>query len=192
QLLLQFAHRTYATVLPYGDNQFVLFGTRGTLDHITNHYRDLPLLKEVEQTLHVSVEIGFGLGMTTKQAEDHAKLALEVCAKTTESSCYIVNERQDLIGPLGVEKHVNTSKLYHALIHKARLNNELSYNFIDFIKLRNNEPFSSADIATYYRVTKRSAERTIHKLKTGRVIKEVGHEKPYIQGSPRKLITINL
>src|SRR5699024_744841 len=58
QLLLQFAHRTYATVLPYGDNQFVLFGTRGTLDHITNHYRDLPLLKEVEQTLHVSVEIG--------------------------------------------------------------------------------------------------------------------------------------
>src|SRR5699024_10630530 len=75
QLLLQFAHRTYATVLPYGDNQFVLFGTRGTLDHITNHYRDLPLLKEVEQTLHVSVEIGFGLGMTTKQAEDHAKLA---------------------------------------------------------------------------------------------------------------------
>lgn len=192
QLLLQFAHQTHATVLPYEDNQFVLFGTRGTLDHITNHYRDLPLLKEIEHSLHASVEIGFGLGMTTKQAWDHAKLALKVCQKTDASSCYIVNERQDIIGPLGVEKHVNTSELYHALIHKARLNNELSYNFIDFIKRRNNEPFSSADIASYYRVTKRSAERTIHKLKTGSVIKEVGHEKPYVQGRPRKLFTINV
>lgn len=192
QLLLEFAHRTYATVLPYGDNQFVLFGTRGTLDHITNHYRDFPLLKEVENSLHVPVEIGFGLGMTTKEAEDHAKLALDVCRKTDESSCYIVNERQDIIGPLGVEKHVDTSKLYHALIHKAHLNNELSYNFIDFIKLRNNEPFSSADVAAYYRVTKRSAERTINKLKTGDVITEAGHEKPYIQGRPRKLFTVSI
>lgn len=192
QLLLQFADRTHATVLPHGDNQFVLFGTRGTLDHITNHYRDLPLLKEIEHTLHVSVEIGFGLGMTTKQAENHAKSALEVCQKTDGSSCYIMNERQDIIGPLGVEKHVDTSRLYHALIHQARLNNELSYNFIDFIKLRNNEPFSSADIATYYRVTKRSAERTIKKLKSGSVIKEAGHEKPYIQGRPRKLFTVNI
>lgn len=192
QLLLEFAHRTYATVLPHGENQFVLFGTRGTLDHITNHYRDLPLLKDVEASLDVSVEIGFGLGMTTKEAEDHAKLALEVCHETNESSCYIVNERQDIIGPLGVEKHVDTSKLYQALIHRARLNNELSYNFIDFIKRRNNEPFSSADIAEYYRVTKRSAERTINKLKAGKVIIEAGHEKPYIQGRPRKLFTVSI
>lgn len=192
RLLLKFAHQTYASVLPHRDDLFVLFGTRGMLDHITNHYRDFPLLKEMEQSLNVSVEIGFGLGMTVREADDHAMKALEVCKGTDESSCYIVNDREEIIGPLGVEKHVSASKLYHALIHKARLNNELSYNFIDFIKLRNNEPFSSADIATYYSVTKRSAERTIHKLRKGRVIKEVGQEKPYLQGRPRKLFAINL
>ncbi|WP_229683087.1 hypothetical protein [Virgibacillus oceani] len=192
QILLKFGHKTYSSVLTNGDNQFVLFGTHGILNHITNHYRDFPLLQEIERSLTISVDIGFGLGLTAKQAEDNAKLALEACNRTESSNCYIVNERQETIGPLGVEKHFDTSQLYHALIHKANLNNELSYNFIDFIKLRNNEPFSANDIAKYYRVTKRSAERTVYKLLSGDVIKVVGEEKPYQKGRPRKLFQISV
>ncbi|MFC2949011.1 hypothetical protein [Virgibacillus sediminis] len=191
RILDNFGKKTYATVLACNDDEFALLGTRGMLDHITNHYRDFPLIRDVERNLTIPVHIGFGLGLTAKQAENHAKLALEKCEKTEGSSCYIVNDRQDTIGPLGVKKQFNTSKLYQQLIHKARLNNELSYNFIDFIKVRNNEPFSSNDIATYYSVTKRSAERTINKLLTGDVIKVVGEEKPYVKGRPRKLFSLN-
>ncbi len=192
QILLKFGHKTYASVLTNNDNQYVIFGTRGVLDHITNHYRDFPLLKEMESVLHTPIEIGFGLGLTARQAEDHAKLALDACSRDDISSCYIVNDRQETIGPLGVRKHFDTSQLYQALIHKAKLNNELSYNFIDFVQLRNNEPFSSNDIANYYRVTKRSAERTVNKLLSGNVIKVVGKEKPYVKGRPRKLFQINV
>ncbi|WP_245604682.1 hypothetical protein [Paucisalibacillus globulus] len=192
QILLKFGHKTFASVLTNNENQYVIFGTRGILDHITNHYRDFPLIKEIENALDASVEIGFGLGLTAKQAEDHAKLALGACVQDSNSSCYIVNDRGETIGPLGVKKHFDTSRLYQALIHKAKLNNELSYNFIDFVQLRNNEPFSSNDIANYYRVTKRSAERTVNKLLTGNVIKVVGEEKPYVKGRPRKLFQINM
>lgn len=192
QILLKFGHQTYASVLPTGSNQFGIFGTKGVLDHITNHYRDFPLLQELARSLGVPVDIGFGLGLTAKQAEDNAKIALETFSQTEESSCFIVNERKEKIGPLGVTKHVNTSELYHALIHRARLNNELSYNFIDFINMRNNEPFSANDISTYYQVTKRSAERTIHKLLDGNVIRISGEEKPYVKGRPRKLFELTL
>lgn len=192
QILLKFGHKTYASVLTNNENQYVIFGTRGVLDHITNHYRDFPLIKEIENSLDTPIDIGFGLGLTAKQAEDHAKLALDACQHNNHSSCYIVNDRQETIGPLGVKKHFDTSRLYQALIHKAKLNNELSYNFIDFVQLRNNEPFSSNDIANYYRVTKRSAERTVNKLLTGNVIKVVGEEKPYVKGRPRKLFQINI
>lgn len=191
QILLKYAQKTYSSVLTSNNNQFVLIGTQGILNHITNHYRDFPLLQEIEHTLNTSVDIGFGLGLTAKQAEDNAKSALEACAYSGVSTCYIVNERNDTIGPLGVEKEFNTSKLYQALIHRARLNNELSYNFIDFIEVRNNEPFSANDIAGYYQVTKRSAERTVKKLIAGEVIKVVGEEKPYVKGRPRKLFQIN-
>ncbi|GAB3048570.1 hypothetical protein [Virgibacillus ainsalahensis] len=191
EILNRFGKKTYASVLPSNVDQFVLFGTRGILDHITDHYRDFPMIREIEQSLQLPVDIGFGLGLTAKQAEDHAKLALEKCEQTDDSSCYIVNDRKDTIGPLGVRKQFDTSKLYQSLIHKARLNNELSYNFIDFIQFRNNEPFSSNDVATFYSVTKRSAERTINKLLSGEVIKVVGEEKPYVKGRPRKLFTLN-
>ncbi|GGA63231.1 hypothetical protein [Ornithinibacillus halotolerans] len=192
QILLKFGHKTYASVLKNNERQYVIFGTRGVLDHITNHYRDFPLIKEIESALNTPVEIGFGLGLTAKQGEDHARLALEACTHNSNSSCYIVNDRGETIGPLGVKKHFDTSQLYQALIHKAKLNNELSYNFIDFVQLRNNEPFSSNDIANYYRVTKRSAERTVNKLLNGNVIKVVGEEKPYVKGRPRKLFQINM
>ncbi|WP_163969406.1 hypothetical protein [Oceanobacillus halotolerans] len=191
RVLLRFGKLTYSSVLT-SDNQFVVFGTKGILDHITNHYRDFPLIQELERALHTPVEIGFGLGLTAKQAEDNAKCALEVCANDADSNCYIVNERQDTIGPLGVAKPFKTSELYHALIHQAKLNNELSYNFIDFITTRNNEPFSSNDIASFYSVTKRSAERTVNKLLSGNVIKAVGEEKPYLKGRPRKLFQLDL
>lgn len=191
QILLKYSQKTYASVLSNGNDQFVLFGTRGILDHITNHYRDFPLLQEVERALKTSVDIGFGLGLTAKQAEDNAKLALEACNQSENGTCYIVNERRDTIGPLGVEKEFNTSELYRSLIHQAKLNNELSYNFIDFIEIRNNEPFSSNDIASYYRVTKRSAERTVKKLLAGDVIRVAGEEKPYLKGRPRKLFQLN-
>ncbi|TFJ91270.1 hypothetical protein [Lentibacillus salicampi] len=191
QILFDYFRKTYASILPNSHDQFVLFGTRGTLNHITSHYRDFPLLKEMESTLAVPVDIGFGLGLTARQAEDNAKLALQACDKRDEGSCYIVNERSDMIGPLGVKKAFNPSMLYRSLIHEAKLNNELSYNFINFIEVRNNEPFSSNDIANYYGVTKRSAERTIKKLAAGNVIKTAGEEKPYVKGRPRKLFQLN-
>lgn len=191
QVLTKFAEKTASSVLLNSKNQFVLFGTKGLLEHITVHYRDFPLLQEIEATVQVPVEIGFGLGLYVQQAEDHAKMALKFCEKAGDSKCYIVNEQQDMIGPLGIKKDFDTSALYQSLIHKARLNNELSYNFIDFIAIRNNEPFSSNDIAIYYQVTKRSAERTINKLLSGNVIKVAGEERPYIRGRPRKLFTLN-
>lgn len=189
-VLQQFTQQTHASIVTTNDNQFILFGTSKLLNYLTNHYRDFPLLQKIKDTIQVPVAIGFGLGLTTKQAESNAKLALDRCVQNENSNCYIVNERQDTIGPLGVKKHFDPAQLYQALIHKARLNNDLSYNFIDFIKERNNEPFSSNDIAIYYRVTKRSAERTINKLLFGEVIKVVGEEKPYLKGRPRKLFQI--
>jgi len=190
QIIRKFTDQTDATVVPNAENQLIIFGTTKLLNYITNHFRDFPLLKKLKGASNVVVNIGFGLDLTAKQADANARLALERCRENENSNCYIVNERQDVIGPLGVKKHFDPAELYQSLIHKARLNNELSYNFIDFITHRNNEPFSSHDIAVFYRVTKRSAERTINKLLVGKVIKVVGEEKPYIKGRPRKLFQL--
>lgn len=154
QILTNFVKRTDAMLTCTNDNQFVVVGTKKLLDYIQNHYRDFPILKEIESAINTPIDIGFGLGLTVKESENHAHFALEKCSNETSSLCFIVNERKDTIGPIGIQREIDTSRLFHSLIHKARLNNELSYNFIDFITDRNNEPFSSNDIALYYKVTK--------------------------------------
>ncbi|MUV37499.1 L-Ala-D/L-Glu epimerase [Lentibacillus sp. JNUCC-1] len=189
-ILDEFGDVTSSAVVQSGD-AYVIFGTKKLLEYITNNYRHFPLQKELKERVSGEVDIGFGFGLYANQAEHYARLALKSCSKEETGSCFIVNERGETIGPVGVEKKFDTGKLYQALIHKARLNNELSYNFLDFIANRNNEPFSSQDLATYYGVTKRSAERTLGKLINGEVIKAVGEEKPYLRGRPRKLFQIN-
>lgn len=172
--------------------QFILIGTNKLHTYITNHLKKLPLLEQLEEIVpeNVSVHIGAGYGLTVKAADKNAQLALKRCQERKESRCYIVNERQEYLGPIGIERPFDQAKLYNELIHQARLNNQISYNFIQFIENRNNEPFSSEDIAEHYQVTKRSAERTISKLIDGNIIISVGEERPYVQGRPRKLFQL--
>lgn len=189
--LENFSNKTDATFVQTVDDTFMIIGTDKILRHLKEHYREFPLLQELKSTMKLPIHLGFGLGLNVKEATDNGKIALDACKKSEHSICYIVNERQEMIGPIGIKKEIDTSSLYRALIHDARLNNELSYNFIDFIKERNNEPFSTNDIAQFYQVTKRSAERTVNKLLTGNVIKISGKERPYTKGRPRKLFTLN-
>ncbi|BAC15029.1 hypothetical protein [Oceanobacillus iheyensis HTE831] len=185
-----FSDETDAMLIPCKNNHFLLVGTKKLLQNLKNHYRDFPLIQEMEGIVASPVNIGFGFGLTPSSSLKHAQQAHSQCNAETHSISYIVNERQETIGPIGIKRDIDTSKLFHALIHKARLNNELSYNFIDFIIERNNEPFSSNDIADFYKVTKRSAERTVNKLLTGDVIRVAGEERPYLKGRPRKLFSL--
>lgn len=191
QILTKFTNKMDTAVIQTPDNQFMLVGTDKLLRHLKGHYREFPLLQEIKTMLKVPVHLGFGLGLNAKESVENATIALESCKRSEYTICYIVNERQEMIGPIGIKKEINTSSLYQALIHKAKLNNEISYNFIDFISNRNNEPFSSNDVALFYKVTKRSAERTVNKLLAGEVIKVSGEERPYVKGRPRKLFTLN-
>lgn len=188
--LQKFATQQDAIALRNNQHDMVLIGSKKLLNYLTNHFGNFPPLQKIEEQIKEPVGIGFGLGLTHHQAKEHALLALEMTANEEGSSCYIVNESQASIGPVGVKKQINPSFLYQSLIHKAKLNNDLSYNFIEFIKMRNNKPFSSHDVANYYSVTKRSAERTINKLLSAEIIKVAGSEKPYQKGRPRKLFAL--
>lgn len=191
QILSQFTKNTDASFTETSNQEFMIHGSDKLLNHLKSHYRVFPLLQEMKSNLSLPVHLGFGLGLHAQEAKYHAELAIERCARTDGSICYIVNERQEVMGPIGVKKEIDTSSLYQALIHDARLNNELSYHFIDFINGRNNEPFSTNDVALFYQVTKRSAERTVSKLLSGDVIRVTGEERPYRKGRPRKLFTLN-
>lgn len=186
QILLKHTHQTYASVFYNGNNQFVIFGTRGILDNITHHFRDFPLVQEIESQLELPVKIGFGLGLTAKQAEHHAKVALRECEQIPRSNCFIVNERNELIGPLGGMEKVAQSQLYRSL-RRAKFNQETAQKIAKFSMMRGYKPFAADDLAEYLNVTKRRGEQTIQKLLKNRIIEVSGKEKAHQVGRPRKI-----
>ncbi|WP_152656964.1 hypothetical protein [Oceanobacillus sp. CFH 90083] len=189
--LSDFCQKYDAILLPSKDNHYFIIGTSKLMKAIQSSYRDFPLLREVEELAGGPVGLAFGLGLNPLSSQNNAYIALEACRSNQNSLSYLVNECQEKIGPLGQRKNIDTNKLFHTLVHQARLNNELSYLFIQFIIERNNEPFSSNDIANFYQVSKRSAERTVKKLLSGDIIKVSGKESPYSKGRPRKLFILN-
>lgn len=189
QILLSFAQRTYASVLYNGNHQFVIFGTRGILDNITNNYQEFPLLQEIESRLRISIHVGFGLGLTAKQAEKFAKMALKESEHSSRSACFVVNDQGKIFGPLGGSEMISHTPLYQ-LLRQARLNHETAQRFVNFSVLRDFRPFSAHDMAEYFNVTKRGAELTIQKLLQNQIIEIVGEEKPYQVGRPKKLYQV--
>ncbi|MFD1386136.1 hypothetical protein ACFQ4Z_04920 [Oceanobacillus oncorhynchi subsp. oncorhynchi] len=186
-----FCQKYEAILLPNKDNHYFIIGTSKLIKVIKENYRDFPFIDEVEKLAGCSIGLAFGLGLNPLSSQKNAFMALEACRSDRHSLSYLVNECQEIIGPIGQRKHIDTNKLFHELVHQARLNNELSYLFIQFIVERNNEPFSSNDIAMFYQVSKRSAERTVKKLLSGEIIKISGKESPYSKGRPRKLFSLN-
>ncbi|MFD1064616.1 hypothetical protein [Oceanobacillus locisalsi] len=173
------------------DNRYFIIGTGKLIQVLKESYRNFPLLYELEELAGCPVGMAFGLGVNPLASQKNAYTALEACQSEPSSISYLVNTYQETIGPIGRHKNIDTNKLLHALVHQARLNNELAYLFIQFIVERNNEPFSSHDISAFYRISKRSAERTVQKLLSCDIIKMSGKERQYTKGRPRKLFILN-
>lgn len=75
--LLQVARTMGATVLPRGDDSYLIIATVGALDQVTAGFRVAPFLDHVGRSLGVPVDVGFGVGRTARDAEANARTAVE-------------------------------------------------------------------------------------------------------------------
>src|SRR5699024_10478294 len=52
EYIKEYGRKTQAMVLATKDHTFMLLGTKRILDHITNNYRNFPLLSDIEEAVH--------------------------------------------------------------------------------------------------------------------------------------------
>lgn len=197
QLLLQFAKKINCSVQHIGNEQFVLFGTRGSIEHLTEHFLSLQRLIETEEKLARTISIGFGLGMTTAEAEKHAKIALDYAKKTeVNSAAYIVTEEQTVIGPLNdkvkrVQLKVENEQV-RELAKKLKISPTNLLKIQQFLDAHSTNRFTSNDVADYLEVSRRSAERLLKKFADQGYLHIIGEEQPHQSGRPRAIYTLNL
>lgn len=192
QMLLKLGQETSVSVQNMGLGQFVIYGTRGSIEIMTEQFNTFPLLKEVDMLGETKVSVGFGFGVTAKDAEGNARYALSYANKHEKNSAaYLVTDDKEIIGPLGINRKIYGMKSEDRTIlliaKKAGISVTNVNKFISFLKLNKQNRFTSEAIAQYFEISRRSAERMIKKLMDSKFVIIVGEEHPYKQGRPRAI-----
>ncbi len=196
QLLLDFSSEIHASLQRVGKDEFIIYGTKGSFEIVTNQYRELPVLLKMKKLLNVKVNVGFGFGLTTKEAENNAQIALQHSAENSEKNCaYIVNADKRLLGPL---TQVPIDELYSMengfeydyllnISNSSGINLQNIRKIVEFCKLISFQPFSAAELAEYMQISRRGAERFIKNLVNSSFARIVGEEQVSQRGRPTTL-----
>ncbi|WLR51979.1 HTH domain-containing protein [Bacillus tianshenii] len=197
QILHHFAKRFASTLQHVGGQQYVIYSTRGSVEHLTEQLTTLPFLHEAKQELDAIVSVGFGFGMTIRDAEKNAKTALDLARGDAGSnSAYVVTSEKKVIGPLNSQPKQYFVQTQNEALLKAAKEANISisnlHKIIAFQATRTQKGFTSQDLAEYLEVSRRSAERLLKKLLEKHYVKIIGEETPYQKGRPRAVYQLQL
>jgi hypothetical protein len=196
QILLDFSAEIHASLQRVGKNEFIIYSTKGSFELITNQYRQLPILNKIQKLLNMKVNIGFGFGLTTRDAENNAQIALKHAAENKNKYCaYIVNADKRLLGPLMSDTissvHYDgfwTQNDYLLLVsEKSGINIQNVRKIIEFHRMTSFKPFTATQLAEYMQTSRRSAERFIKKLLDARLAQMIGQERLSQRSRPASL-----
>ncbi|AMA72880.1 transcriptional regulator [Aneurinibacillus thermoaerophilus] len=194
--LTEFARKMNASVKTVDERTFMIYGTRGGVEQLTDRYRVFPLLNHVKEMKDVNINFGFGFGITVTEAEEHAQIGLYHAKKLNEHSVFIVTEEKKVIGPLN-KKITKMFELQSqderilAIAKKTGISVSSISKIVNFTNLRHNHGFSANDLADYLQLSRRSAERMLKILVEKNYAEISGEEQPYQKGRPRSIYKIN-
>ncbi|MFE1628816.1 hypothetical protein ACFLFF_18925 [Brevibacillus reuszeri] len=191
-LLMKFSQKMNASLKMIDRNTFIMYGTKGGIQQITEDYRVFPLIDQLVRLHNTPIHFGFGFGLTAVEAEEHAHIGLYHAKKMGEHAAFIVTEDKQVIGPLN-KSVTKTFQLQSQddqtlmIAKKTGVSVSAITKMMNFIDLRQNQIFSANDLANYLQVSKRTSERLLKKLVDSQFAEISGEEQPYHKGRPRAL-----
>ncbi|TMR20169.1 transcriptional regulator [Nonomuraea turkmeniaca] len=92
QSLLAEARLMGATVVPRGENGYVVTATVGALGQATDGFRVAPFMDRVRADMGVAVEVGIGLGHTARDADSNALIAVERARNAGATAAFLIGD----------------------------------------------------------------------------------------------------
>lgn len=176
---------------------YVFYGTKGGVEILMDNPNLLGDLYEHAELEQIAVHIGIGYGLTIVEAKENALIAKNYAGKCpNKHSFYVVTEDKIVLHVTDNEQHATFLKSEdESLVSLAK---QLSISVTNlqkmllFNKSRPVNSFTSSDIAEYFEITKRSAERMLKKYMDSGFLKIIGEEQPFRNGRPRAVYQLNL
>jgi hypothetical protein len=166
--VVEYAREINGSIFKFGRREYVVFLNKGAAQN-SNNYRLLYDLKKEKKLMGFILCAGIGLGHTAYQAELNAYNSLKRSELSKNNEVFIIDEKENVIGPLKSEKELHysiISKDKHILeiSKKTGVSFEYIAKIISINKLKQNKIYDSKELADYLNISERSANRIIKKL----------------------------
>ncbi|MBB3868637.1 putative transcriptional regulator [Parageobacillus toebii NBRC 107807] len=191
--LLRYAKKIQGSLKTAGPGRYVIFTTRGVLKDITDHYRIIPAMDEIEHIDHEMVTCGIGIGRTAYEAEIHAGKAFLHAKKYGRGTWMVVFDDDTIVGPLGRSEQIRYSfdcAELQAISQKTNLSVATLSKLSAILRKLGKNEINAYELATNMQILPRSARRILNELKHKGLAEVIGETNPYPRGRPRKIYRI--
>ncbi|WP_328994148.1 hypothetical protein OG394_07025 [Kribbella sp. NBC_01245] len=160
--LLREARPMDAAVIPRDEHSFLIVTTMGSLRMATDDLSMAPFLGRIHKELGILLEIGIGLGRSTREAEVNAQSAVDKAAADGGRTAFIVGPRDTVLQMPGDRSHVSERSTSTPDSKGAQVLARLAERLDE---LGDTERVVDAEkVAELLGVTLRTARRTLHTL----------------------------
>ncbi|MDU4961671.1 MAG: hypothetical protein E6X17_13545 [Sporomusaceae bacterium] len=191
-----FAQRVQAAVAEVGPGEFLLFSTRQLLESVTEQFKEIALLREIEANTASTISMGVGYGETAREARASAVLAMEKAAKLGGNMAFIVYNANQLVGPIrgaageAENRNHKVDRQLLAVAEKAGICVNTLFRLQTILQLQGRARFTTAELASLAGVTPRTMNRLVEKLMLHGYCFEVGKRVLETAGRPSRIIEI--
>lgn len=172
---------------------FEILTNRKTLAAYTEHFTTCRLHDYLKETLSFSVYIGYGIGNDIYQARVNAINAGQEASINLPGS-YLINEKDELTGPLGNAASVTAATLAGSSVagaaKKAGLSPLTVNKVLTAIRAMPNRQITAQELSLKLSITKRSANRYLSALLKADAIEAVDQKRATTKGRPEMVFEI--
>ncbi|MEG2295651.1 MAG: transcriptional regulator, partial [Oscillospiraceae bacterium] len=181
-------------IFHFGHNEYVIFTSKGLVTNDMN-YHNLQQLQDSIQSCGFLLHLGIGAGFTVYKAEINARKALNRSLSQKKPSIFLVNEQDDIIGPLNSKESIQYSlissdKTIIALSKQSGLSCESISKIIATCIVRKSKVFDAGEFADCLNISTRSARRILNKLVNVELGRFYAKENHPSGGRPKSLIEV--
>ncbi len=197
ELLLGFAERTGASVVPSEAGEYLLFLTQGALAEATSEYSRLPLLNQIHNEIGIAVCCGFGIAPTAHLSQYQARTALDMCRQQGGNCAFVLNYDGSVVGPVGRAPVAEYSRRsmnprIMQIAEKSGLSVATVTKIAGIIKKMGTHRLTAHDVARELGIAQRNGRRILALLEKAGVAVVEGLEQPVARGRPRKVYAVRL
>ncbi len=194
-LIINYAQEIQGTFFNYGRHEYVIFASKGCIEKEENYTLLYDLQKKVLQKGFL-LNAGIGVGTTAYQSEGNARKALVHSMMKKETSIFLVNENDALVGPLGQAQIleyelISSDSRVMEIADKAQISPSSVAKMMSLIDMRKDPVFDAGQLADCLHISTRSARRIINKLISCGYAGVCAKESGSGGGRPKSLIKIH-